>query len=144
MVTAVAPGATVEVASCSDTTTTFGGLIAIQNLISAGSPPPVISMSYGVCEVLNGASSNAAFNAAFQSAAAAGVSVFVSSGDDGPSSCARDFTNGDLYAYPGIGVTGWGESVYNVSVGGTDYEDYYDFLVNGTPAEQVLEFHQRD
>ena len=36
MVTAqAAPGAAVEVISCSDTTTTFGGLIAIQNIISA-------------------------------------------------------------------------------------------------------------
>jgi subtilase family serine protease len=51
MVTAAAPGAAVEVISCSDTTTTFGGLIAIQNIISAGSPPPIISMSYGECEV---------------------------------------------------------------------------------------------
>jgi subtilase family serine protease len=133
MVTAVAPGATVEVASCTDTSTTFGGLIAIQNLVSAGSPPPVISMSYGVCEVLSGAASNAAFKSAFQSAAAAGVSVFVSAGDNGSSSCARDFTNGDSYAYPGIGVTGWGESVYNVSVGGTDFEDLYNSLEGGLP-----------
>jgi len=133
MVTAGAPGATVEVASCADTTTTFGGLIAIQNLVSAGSPPAVMSMSYGVCEVLNGASSNAAFNSAFESAAAAGVSVFVSTGDDGASGCARDFTNGEDYAYPGIGITGWGETPYNVAVGGTDYEDLYNALEGGAP-----------
>jgi hypothetical protein len=133
MVTAIAPGANVEVASCTDTSTTFGGLIAIQNLVSAGSPPAVISMSYGVCEALNGATSNAAFKTAFQSAAAAGVSVFASSGDNGASTCARDFTNGDSYALPGIGITGWGESVYNVSVGGTDFEDLYNSLEGGLP-----------
>lgn len=133
MITAAAPGAAVELISCSDTTTTFGGLLAIQNIVSAGNPPAVISMSYGVCEVLNGAASNAAFNSAFQTAAAAGVSMFVSSGDDGPSSCARDFTNGNSYAYPGIGVTGWGESAYNVSVGGTDFEDLYNSLEGGAP-----------
>ena len=33
-------------ASCADTTTTFGGLIALQNLINAGTPPPSI-MSIG-------------------------------------------------------------------------------------------------
>lgn len=131
MITAAAPGAKVELISCTDTTTTFGGLIAIQNLISAGSPPPIISMSYGECEVLNGAASNAAFNSVFQSAAAAGVSVFASSGDNGPSTCARDFTNGDTYALPGIGITGWGETQYNVSVGGTDYEDLYNALEGG-------------
>ena len=133
MVTAIAPGANVELASCTDGSSfaTFGGLIAIENLVSAGSPPPIISMSYGVCEVLSGAAANAAFNSAFQSAAAAGVSVFVSAGDDAASVCARDFTNGDLVAYPGIGVTGWGESVYNVSVGGTDFEDLYNSLEGG-------------
>jgi hypothetical protein len=40
--------------------TTFGSLIAIQNLISAGTPAAVISISYGECEVANGAASNAA------------------------------------------------------------------------------------
>lgn len=133
MVTAIAPSATAEVISCSDTATTFGGLIAIQNIVNAGNPPSVISMSYGECEVINGAASNAAFNRAFQSAAAAGVSVFVSSGDSGPSGCAPDFTHGDSWAYPGIGVSGWGESVYNVSVGGTDFEDLYNSLEGGAP-----------
>jgi len=133
MITAAAPAAAVELISCSDTTTTFGGLIAIQNIISAGSPPPIISMSYGVCEVFNGAASNAAFNSAFQSAAAAGVSVFTSAGDNGPSTCARLFTGGDSVAYPGIGITGWGESQYTVSVGGTDFEDLYNSLEGGAP-----------
>jgi len=135
MVTAIAPGAAVEVASCTDgsSNATFGGLLAIENLVAAGSPPPVISMSYGVCEVIDGASANAAFNSAFQSAAAAGVSVFVSAGDSGASVCTRYFTDGEDYALPGIGVTGWGETVYNVSVGGTDYEDLYNALEGGAP-----------
>jgi hypothetical protein len=135
MITAIAPGASVELASCTDGSSyaTFGALVAIENLVSAGSPPPIISMSYGICEVLSGATTNAAFNSAFQSAAAAGVSVFVSAGDNGSSVCARDFTNGDSYAYPGIGITGWGESVYNVSVGGTDFEDLYNSLEGGAP-----------
>ncbi len=133
MITATAPGAAVELISCADTSTTFGGLIAIQNLISAGSPPPIMSMSYSVCEVLNGAAGNAAFKSAFQSAAAAGISVFTSAGDEGASECGRDFTNGSSYALPGIGVTGWSETVYNVSVGGTDYEDLYNSLEGGAP-----------
>jgi len=122
---AIAPDASIVMATCTDTTT-FGGLIAVENLVSAGNPPAIISMSYGVCEAFSYLPSNAAFSTAFQSAAAAGVSVFVSSGDAGASSCAPDFTNGSTWAYPGIGVTGWGESVYNVSVGGTDFEDFYN------------------
>ena len=135
MVTAIAPGANVVLASCADGSSfaTFGGLLAIENLISAGSPPPVISMSYGVCEAINGATANAAFNSAFQSAAAAGVSVFVSSGDAGASTCAPFFSGGDTQAYSGIGVTGWGDTPYNVSVGGTDFEDLYNSLEGGSP-----------
>ncbi len=135
MVTAVAPGANVELISCSDTAT-FGGLIAVQNIVNAGNPPAVMSMSYGLCEVGNGAASNAAFNAAFQSAAAAGVSVFVSAGDNGPSGCAEWFAGGDGWAYPGIGVTGWGETPYNVSVGGTDFEEVYN-AIEGGPSQST-------
>lgn len=135
MVTAIAPGAHVELASCKDggSDATFGGLVAIENLVSAGNPPPVISMSYGDCEVLSGAAANAAFNSAFQSAAAAGVSVFASSGDNAASVCARDFTGGDSVAFPGLGVSGWGETPYNVSVGGTDFEDVYNANTGGLP-----------
>ena len=37
---ASAPSAAIEMAACADTSTTFGGLIAIQNLINASAPPP--------------------------------------------------------------------------------------------------------
>jgi hypothetical protein len=124
IVSSIAPGATVELASCTDGSgnANFGGLIAIENLVTAGNPPKVISMSYGECEAENGATANAAFASAFQTAAAAGVSMFVSAGDESSTSCSPDTTA----STHGIGVTGWGESVYNVSVGGTDFEDAYN------------------
>ncbi len=125
---AVAPGATVQAASCRDTST-FGGLIALENLVSAGSPPAVVSMSYGECEAENGQAGNAAFYSAFQSAAAAGVSVFVSSGDELSTSCS----NGYNYGYFGIGVSGWASTPYNVAVGGTDFEDNYNATEAGIP-----------
>lgn len=119
---AAAPSAAIELISCSDTATTFGGLFAIQNLLNESSTPPAImSMSYGECEAENGATSNAAFNTAFQQAVTEGVSVFVSSGDDAASGCDRDVTS----ATHGIGVNGWGSSPYVVSVGGTDFGDTY-------------------
>lgn len=132
---AIAPNATIEVASCTDTTT-FGGLLAVENLLSSATPPAIISMSYGECEAVNGVASNAAFNSAFQTGAAAGVSIFVSAGDSGPSSCAPLFTNGSDYAYPGVGVTGWGDTVYNVAMGGTDFEDTYN-AAEGSPLTPV-------
>jgi len=41
----------------------------------------VISVSYGLCEVDNGAAENAAFDKMYQMAASMGISVFVATGD---------------------------------------------------------------
>jgi hypothetical protein len=123
MATAIAPSATVEIAACA-TTNNWGGLIAIQNMINSTSYPPVMSMSYGECEVVSGSTQNAAFASTFQQAAAQGVSVFASAGDNSAADCEESLdpaTQKD--ASHGINVTGWGESAYNVDVGGTDFQD---------------------
>lgn len=119
---AAAPNATIELASCKDTLTTFGGLIALENLLNANSAPPaLVSISYGECEAINGATANAAYNATYQQAAAEGVSVFVSSGDEGAASCDAD----ESKSTHGIGVSGFASTPYNVAVGGTDFGDAY-------------------
>ncbi|MGB9492861.1 MAG: protease pro-enzyme activation domain-containing protein [Terriglobales bacterium] len=118
---AAAPSAAIELASCLDTST-FGGLFAIQNLLNASSAPPtIISMSYGECEAYNGAAGNAAYNAAYQQAVTEGVSMYVSAGDDGASSCSGNY----YWATTGIGVSGFASTPYNVAVGGTDFGDTY-------------------
>ncbi len=117
---ASAPSAAIELASCANTFT-FGGLIAIQNLINASSPPAVMSMSYGECEAENGSTQNAMYNTTFQQAASEGVSVFVSSGDEGAASCDATLTQ----ATHGIGTSAFATTVYNVAVGGTDFGDSY-------------------
>ncbi len=116
--TAAAPAASVVIESCADTRTTFGGLIAVTNLVS-GTPPPIMSMSYGECEAENGQAANATYFTAFQQAAAKGVSVFVSSGDESSTSCDANATR----ATHGIGVSGFASTPYNVAVGGTDFDD---------------------
>ncbi len=59
---AIAPSAAIELISCESGTVTFGGLIALQNLINeSGTPPAIVSVSYGVCEAFNGNGGNAAF-----------------------------------------------------------------------------------
>jgi subtilase family serine protease len=119
---AAAPSAAIELASCSDTNTTFGGLIALQNLLNESSTPPaVVSISYGECEAYNGASANATYSSAYQQAVSEGVSVFVSSGDEGAASCDADESS----ATHGIGVSGFASTPYNVAVGGTDFGDSY-------------------
>jgi subtilase family serine protease len=118
---AAAPNAAIVLASCADTETTFGGLLAIQSLINDRLPPPIISVSYGECEAGLGAAGNAAYNRAYQQAAAEGVSVFVSSGDEGAASCDANQPT----AQAGIAVNGFGSTPYNVSVGGTDFGDTF-------------------
>jgi subtilase family serine protease len=121
--TAGAPGATIMLASCDQKGPTDGVYLAIQNLVNGATPPPIISVSYGECEVDNGATENAAFNLLYQQAAAEGISVFVATGDGGPSDCSDSTANGTTV---GIGVTGWGSTQYNVAVGGTDFRDTFD------------------
>ena len=119
---AAAPSAGILLASCADTTTTFGGLIALQNLINAsGQPPALVSISYGECETENGASANAAFNAAYQQAVSEGVSVFVSAGDSGAAACDNPASE----ATHGIGANAFASTPYNVAVGGTDFSDTF-------------------
>lgn len=119
---AAAPGATVMVASCANSRTTFGGLIALENLLNGSNPPPpIVSISYGECEALNGSAANAAYLAAYQQAAAEGVSVFVSAGDSGAAGCDP----GAMRAAHGVGVSAFASTPYNVAVGGTDFGDTF-------------------
>ena len=119
---AAAPGAAIQMASCADTATTFGGLIAIQNLINAsGQPPAIMSISYGQCETVNGAAANAAYNATYQQAVAEGVSIFVASGDSGAAGCDNSVSE----ATHGIAVNAFASTPYNVAVGGTDFSDTF-------------------
>lgn len=118
---ASAPNATIEVATCKDSPD--GILIALQNLLNgATAAPEVISISYGECEVYNGASSNAAYKTALEQAVTEGVSVFVSAGDENAASCDA----GGTKATHGIGVSALASTPYAVAVGGTDFGDTYE------------------
>ena len=123
---AAAPNAAILVASCDNTRASFGGLIAVQNLLESSKPPSIMSISYGDCEADNGASSNAAFNTIYQQAVMEGVSVFVAAGDEGAASCDA----GAAAASHGIGVSAYASTPYNVAVGGTDFGDTFAGTVN--------------
>jgi uncharacterized repeat protein (TIGR01451 family) len=118
---AAAPNAAIVLASCKDTTTTFGGLIALENLVNGASPPAIVSISYSECEAENGATANATYASTYQQAVAEGTSVFVAAGDEGAASCDADLSN----ATHGIGVNGFASTPYDVAVGGTDFADAY-------------------
>jgi Pro-kumamolisin, activation domain len=128
MASAFAPSANIELISCSSGSFTFGGVLAIANLVNNPGPyPGVISMSYGLCEAATGNGGNAYFYNAFEQAAAQGISAFASTGDAGTGQCGTIFTAGeDGYNVTSLAITGWGESPFNVAVGGTDFEDTYN------------------
>ncbi|MGA2967431.1 MAG: protease pro-enzyme activation domain-containing protein, partial [Terriglobales bacterium] len=133
MATAFAPGAAVELISCAGGSVTFGGQIALANLLTTcgTSCPGVVSVSYGVCEAVNGNGGNQLFFNTYEQAAAQGVSVFGATGDEGASGCGNEF--GVQYALTSLGVSGWTETPYNVAVGGTDFEDVYNAKEASTP-----------
>jgi hypothetical protein len=118
-----APSAAIELASCSDTETTIGIFIAMQNLLNgSGTPPAIVSISFGESESSMGAAGNAYVNSLYQQAVTEGVSVFVSAGDEGAAS--SDY--GEESAAAGININGFGSTPNNVSVGGTDFADTYE------------------
>ncbi|HEX4241319.1 MAG TPA: protease pro-enzyme activation domain-containing protein [Steroidobacteraceae bacterium] len=115
---AAAPNAAIVLAACKDTTITFGGLIALVNALNGPKAglPSVVSISYGEAEAVNGEAANLTYYLAYQQAAAEGVSIFVSSGDENAASA----DNGNP-AKHGISVSGFTSTPYNVSVGGLDF-----------------------
>ena len=120
---AAAPSAAIVLASCANTKTLFGGFIAMQNLLNGGgTPPSIISVSYGDSETDIGEAFNQAINSLYQQAASMGVSVFVSTGD-WLAACSDIGANEASY---GINVNGLASTPYNVAVGGTDFGDTYE------------------
>jgi large repetitive protein len=117
---AVAPGATINLVVAGSTDTTSGvdlaAAYAIDNQIS-----PIITDTYGACEQALGSSGNAFYNALWQQAAAEGITVLVSSGDNGAAGCdsAESFSS----AVEGLAVNGVASTAYNVAVGGTEFAE---------------------
>ena len=116
-----APGADIELASCADTNTNFGPLIALQALLDQRNRPAIVSLSYDGPESGEGASGNLQIYQLYQQAAAEGISVFVAAGDAG---AAVDSQN-QAFAENGINVNGLASTPFNVAAGGTDYADAY-------------------
>ena len=120
---AAAPNAHIVLAACANTIN-FGGFIALQNLINGPTAPPaIVSISYGEGEDQLSVSDFAYISALYQQAAAEGVSVFVAAGDSGADTDIGDRRAG--IATVGITPSGFASTPYNVSVGGTDYEDTF-------------------
>ena len=79
----------------------------------------LLSVSFGACEADEGAAGNAQIAALWQQAAAQGITVAVSTGDNGSAACDNPGT--EDVATLGFGVSGFASTPYNIAVGGTDF-----------------------
>ena len=118
---AVAPKAKIIMVATPFTDTDgLGGVDLSAEYIVDNNVAPVMSDSYGSCEANLGTNGNAFYNALWQQAAAEGITVSVSAGDNGSAGC--DNPNSETSAADGIAVSGLASTPYNVAMGGTDFD----------------------
>ena len=84
----------------------------------------IFSLSFGLCELYYTTSDNSTIASWWSQAAAQGIAVTVSSGDNGSAGCDPTTTSSGtstLAATVGLQVNGLASTPYNIAVGGTDY-----------------------
>src|SRR5215469_11292047 len=133
---AIAPKAAIDFVVSASTETTLGvdlsAIYVIDNNLA-----PVMSESYGVCELALGTSGNQFYNSLWAQAAAQGITAILAAGDSGSATCDRA-SQGAQY---GLEVSGFASTPYNVAIGGTDFNDFqnpqqYWNLSNTTPTQE--------
>jgi subtilase family serine protease len=118
---AVAPGATVKFVVSAGTSASSGVDLSALYIVEHNLAD-VLSESYGDCESDLGSTGNAFFKGLWEQAAAQGITVVVSSGDGGSAGC--DDFNTETVATRGLAVSGIAGTPFNVSVGGTDFNQF--------------------
>jgi subtilase family serine protease len=140
---ATAPGATVKFVLSASTPASAGidlsALYIVEHNLAG-----VMSESYGECEAGLGSTGNAFYNSLWEQAAAQGITVIVSAGDGGSAGC--DNFNTQQTATHGIAVSGLASTPFNVSLGGTDFDQVNKWTtfwnssndVSGTSAKSYI------
>jgi hypothetical protein len=121
---AIAPDADIKLV-VSETSQTDGtdGVDASAIYIVDNNIAPVMSESFGSCEAGLGTAGNLFYAALWQQAAAEGITVVVSAGDNGAAACDPPSSNvNESAASQGIGVSGIASTPFNVAMGGTDFD----------------------
>ncbi|HEV2689685.1 MAG TPA: S53 family peptidase, partial [Bryobacteraceae bacterium] len=137
---AIAKNATVKFVT-SQSTATDGINLSAQYAVNHH-VAPIISLSYGLCEAAYGPAGNAFWNSLWAQAAAQGISVFVSSGDNGAAGCDSPSL---AKATHGRAVNALCSSPYSTCVGGTQFNDannsgQYWSSTNGTGGSSALSY----
>ncbi len=132
---AVAKGATIDFVISQSTEASLGVDLSAQYVID-NNLAPVLSESYGICELFLGNAGNQFYNQLWQQAAAQGITALVATGDSGSAVCDRNVgTNGP--AQFGLSVSGFSSTPYNIAVGGTDFNDLTNASTYWSPTNSV-------
>jgi len=127
---AAAPGATIKFVLSASTPASAGVDLSALYIVEhnlAG----VMSESYGACEKDLGSAGNAFYNSLWEQAAAQGITVLLASGDGGTAGC--DNFNSQPVATQGLAVSGLASTPFNVSVGGTDFDQVNNWAAYWNP-----------
>ena len=122
---AVARNAAIKFVVSKSTNSSDGVDLSAQYIVNHNLAP-VMSTSFGLCEASLGSSGNGFLNSLWQQAAAQGITVFVSSGDNGAAGC--DSASATTATH-GRAVNGLCSTPYSVCVGGTEFNDASDPLL---------------
>jgi len=144
---ATAPGASLLLVAAKATSISNDGIGADTEYLVETSPVPaqIISISFGACESDAGSSGVAYWDNLFQTGAAEGISVFVSSGDSAAAGCDDAFTTlpGSIVANSPNYIC---SSQYATCVGGTQFADtaspstYWSSSNNSTTLGSALSY----
>lgn len=119
---ALAPNATVKLVAAASTVTTDGVALSAAYIVD-NNLADVVNVSYSACEQNLGTAGNAFYNALWQQAAAQGMSVAVSAGDNGPAGCDDANDPNNTPAHDGLGVNGLASTPFDTAVGGTEFDE---------------------
>ena len=125
----VAKNANIDLVASKDTVSTAGIDLSAEYIVDTMSPtPPILSESYGNCELGLGVSGNTFYNNLWSRAASEGITVSISTGDNGSDGCDFPPTSttatGPQEGIFGLGVNGIASTPFNIAVGGTDFNDH--------------------
>jgi pseudomonalisin len=105
---------------------------------------PVMTISYGACEASAGSSNDTTYSSLFSTAAAEGITTFISSGDSAAAACAAAF-NTPPASTPLASINYLCANQYVTCVGGTELADTaspstYWSSSNGTGLESAISY----
>jgi subtilase family serine protease len=121
---AVATGANIDLVASKDTGSSAGIDLSAMYIVD-NNLAPILSESYGICELDAGSAGNTFYNNLWSQAAGEGITVVVSAGDNGSAGCDTEEANGNPSqpALSGLQVSAIASTPFDVAVGGTDFND---------------------